>query len=388
VLVLNLQPTAALDYPQTDTAEWLANCSACCVPEIANAFARSRIPFNVVSGLLYPAEDPPGRYHTRAWNQIVEWVSAVEVAKRLSLSRIGFLGHTYPGMLDMYSDFTMHHAQLGTHVEVLEMDDLKSRVSAVTGEEIQEKLAEIQRTFDLAEPGQDRISKPVTEAALRWSARVACGLDRLVSDFELDGLTYYYRGLAGNDNEELGAGLIVGNSLLTGRGIPASGEGDLKTCVAMFILHHLGAGGSYTELYAMDFVEDFVLMGHDGPGHIAISAGKPLLRGLGLFHGKRGYGLSVEFNVKTGPVTLLGMTQTAEGRLKALVAQGESLPGPRLQIGNTNSRIRFALDPAEFIDRWSEQGPTHHCALGIGHQLSKIEKVARLLDLELAIVAR
>jgi len=186
----------------------------------------------------------------------------------------------------------------------------------------------------------------------------------------------------------LGASVIVGNSLLTARGVPASGEGDLKTCIAMLVMDRLGAGGSYTEFYAMDFNQDFVLMGHDGPGHVAISDGKPVLRGLGLYHGKRGYGISVEFNVKTGPITILGVTETADGRLKMLAAQGESIAGPRLQIGNTNSRLKFALDPAEFINRWAAEGPTHHCALGVGHQVSKIEKLARLLDIELVVVSQ
>lgn len=387
VLVLNLQPIPALDYPNTDTGEWLANCAACCVPEISNAFARSRIPFNVVTGLLSAADGPAGRYYDRAWAEIADWVAAAGVRRTLYGSRIGFLGHTYPGMLDMYSDFTMHHAQLGSHVEVLEMDDLQQRVAAATPAEIEAKIAEIRQIFDIAEPGRDRISLPVTSESLRWSAQVSCGLDRLVSDFNLQGLTYYYRGLNGNANEELGAGVIVGNSLLTARGIPASGEGDLKTCMAMLIMDRLGAGGSYTEFYALDFNEDFVLMGHDGPGHVAISQGKPVLRGLGLYHGKRGYGVSVEFNVKTGPITILGMTQTAEGKLKMLAAEGECVPGPRLQIGNTNSRLKFSLDPAEFMDRWCEQGPTHHCALGVGRQVGKIRKVARLLGLDLTVVA-
>jgi len=271
---------------------------------------------------------------------------------------------------------------------VLEMDDLQDRVTAATPAEVEAKIAEIRRVFEIAQPGRDRISLPVTDESLRWSAQVACGLDRLVADFNLNGLAYYYRGLHGNANEELGAGVIVGNSLLTARSIPASGEGDLKNCIAMLIMDRLGAGGSYTEFYAMDFNEGFILMGHDGPGHVAISEGRPVLRGLGLYHGKRGYGVSVEFNVKTGPITILGMTQTREGKLKLLAAEGESLPGPRLQIGNTNSRLKFALDPAEFMNRWSEQGPTHHCALGIGHQISKIQKVAKLLGLDLAVVAR
>ncbi|MCI0396203.1 MAG: L-fucose/L-arabinose isomerase family protein, partial [Chloroflexi bacterium] len=386
VVVLNLQPVPALDYPNTDTGEWLANCCACCVPEISNAFARSRIQFNVVSGLLYPAPGNAAKYHDRAWTEIGDWIQAAKVMRQVNYSRIGFLGHTYPGMLDMYSDFTMHHAQLGTHVEVLEIDDLQVRVDAVTDQEIKAKIKEIKQVFDIAEPGHDKISKPVTPEGLAWSAKVACGLDCLVADFALNGLSYYYRGLDGNVNEELGAGLIVGNSLLTARGIPTSGEGDLKTCVAMLMLDRLGAGGSYTEFYAMDFNEDFILMGHDGPGHVAISDKKPVLRGLGLYHGKRGYGISVEFKVKTGPITMLGMTQTAEGRLKMLAAEGESLLGSTLEIGNTNSRLKFSLDPAEFMNRWSEEGPTHHCALGVGQQVSKIKKLARLMDLELMVI--
>lgn len=378
VLVLNLQPTPQLDYENMTTGEWLANCSACCVPEISNAFARARIPFQVVSGQL---EDD-----AKAWGRIGEWVQAASVMRALNRSRIGFLGHTYPGMLDMYSDNTMIHAQVGAHVEVLEMEDLSARVAAASEAAISAKEAEIREAFEFAQPGRDKISMPVTPEALRWSARVAVGLDQMVEDFDLSGLTYYYRGLDGNEFETLGASLIVGNSLLTAKGVPCSGEGDLKTCVSMLVMDRLNAGGSYTEFYAMDFVEDFVLMGHDGPMHVAIAEGKPLLRGLGLFHGKRGYGLSVEAKVKYGPITILGTTQTADGHLKWLASEGESIPGPTFQIGNTNSRLKFALGPADFMDAWCAHGPTHHVALGVGRQRSKIEKLARLMGIELAVV--
>lgn len=386
VLILNLQPLPAPDYLEMDTAEWLANCCACCVPELSNAFARSRIQFNVVTGTLKPSGTPADKYHDRAWNEIKEWVEAASVMRSVQYSRIGFLGHTYPGMLDMYSDFTMHHAQLGTHVEVLEIDDLQTRVAKVKGTEVRNKVKEIKGVFDIAKPGRDKISKEVTQSGLEWSAKVACGLDRLVKDFDLQGLTYYYRGLDGNANEQLGASVIVGNSLLTARGIPASGEGDLKTCVAMLMMDRLGAGGSYTEFYALDFNEEFILMGHDGPGHIKISDEKPVLRGLGLYHGKRGYGISVEFKVKTGPVTILGMTQTADGNLRLLASEGESLPGDTMQIGNTNSRLKFKLDPATFMNQWCEAGPTHHCAMGVGEQVGKIRKLSRIMGLELNVV--
>jgi L-arabinose isomerase len=288
-------------------------------------------------------------------------------------------------MLDMYSDFTQIHAQTGAHVEVLEIDDLVQRVEAADGAAVSRKEEEIRATFDLAEAGVDPIAAEITPEIFTWSARVAVGLDRLVDDFGLGGLTYYYRGTGGNAAERVTAGLIVGNSLLTARGIPASGEGDLKTNVAMLLLDRLGAGGSYTEFYALDFDEGFVLMGHDGPGHLAIADGRPVARALKLYHGKAGAGLSIEMKVRLGPVTILGVTQTADGMLKLVAAEGESIPGPTFRIGNTNSRIRFSSPPAGFFDAWCAEGPTHHVALGVGHQLSRIRKVADLLGLELAV---
>src|SRR5205823_10195426 len=226
----------------------------------------------------------------------------------------GFLGHTYPGMLDMYSDFTQVHAQTGAHVEVLEIDDLVERVEAADAAAVERKGEEIRDTFDLADAGVDPIAAEITPEAFEWSARVAVGLDRLIGDFELDGLTYYYRGVGGNAAERVTAGLIVGNSLLTARGVPASGEGDLKTNVAMLLLDRLGAGGSYTEFYALDFEEGFVLMGHDGPGHLAIAQGRPVARALKLYHGESGAGLSIERNLRRGPVAMRGGTEQADGR--------------------------------------------------------------------------
>ncbi|MDD5599112.1 MAG: L-fucose/L-arabinose isomerase family protein [Victivallaceae bacterium] len=375
VLVLNLQPTPSLDYNNVDTRLFLANCGSCPVPEISCAFARAGIPFNVVTGVLTDDE--------KAWTEIREWCEAAAAARNLNYGRIGFLGHVYPGMLDMYSDFTTVQGMLGAHIEILEMCDLDKRVPRDSAPAVALKRREINDLFAIAadSPG-DEITRAPAEEDLLWSARVACGLEKLVADFKLDGLTYYYRGLDGNNYEKLGAGLIVGNSMLTAAGIPPAGEGDLKTCLAMLILECMNAGGSFTEFIAMDFKENFLLMGHDGPGHIAISNNKPVLRALDIYHGKRGFGCSVEFSVATGPVTILGITQDRNGRLKMIVAEGESLPGPVAQFGNTNSRLKFPLGPADFIAEWCKEGPTHHVALGVGHVAGKIKKLARILNVE------
>jgi L-arabinose isomerase len=403
VLILNLQPTDQLRYLETGTGEWLANCQACCVPEIACAFERCGIDFHTVTGLLGLETQTPSALANeitvqhpaalRAWSEIRDWVRAATVQRTLTHSRIGFLGHTYHGMLDMYSDFTQISGALGTHIEVLEMDDLEARINTVTEEDIQRKMVQAQSIFEISEDSpHDPIAKKPKPEELEWACRVAVGLDKLVQDFDLQGMAYYHRGVDGNLYERIGAGLILGCSLLTGQHVPCSGEGDLKNCMAMKVMDTLGAGGSYTELYAMDFAENFILMGHDGPFHLRIAEGRPVLRGLGLYHGKRGYGVSVEAQVRNGEVTILGLTQTRDGRLKWLCAEGWSLPGDILHIGNTNSRLRFTKQPhdpfdvADWMNRWASLGPTHHVALGVGHQASALRCFAAMMGQEFVYV--
>lgn len=380
VIVLSLQPHPSWDYVNTDTSTWLAGDVGCCVPEISCVFNRARIPFHVISGLLYDDE--------RTTNEIRSWIQAASVARTIYYGRLGFLGNTYPGMLDLCSDFTMHQAQLGSHVEILEMCDLKKRVDGVSDKEIEERVSFTREMFNVTDASSaDPIANPPTEEQLRWSAKVARGLELLFQDLELTTLAYYYRGLDDNEYERIGAGLILGNTFLTSSGYPCATEGDLKTTVAMLILDSLGAGGSFCEIAALDFEEDFMLMGHDGPGHIAITGHKPILRGLGLYHGKRGSGVSVEFNVKHGPITLLGMTQTADGNLKMVAAEGEAIPGEIFHLGNCLTRVVFPMKPYEFLEAWSGEGPTHHCALGIGHHLSTIRKLSSVIGVELSVVS-
>ncbi len=369
VLLINLQPTESMDHASVDTGQWLAYCGACPLPEMANSFTRAGIEFRSVSGYLRDE---------RAWARIGAWVRAASVRKVLRHGRHGLMGHLYPGMYDVSTDLAMVSAHFGGHIEVLEFDDLRVRVDEVTESEIDTRVAETAEVFE--------VTDSVNAEDLAWAARVSVGLDRLVDDFALDSLAYYHRGLNGEQHERLGAGMILGASMLTARGVPAAGEYELRTSIAMLILDTLGAGGSFTEFQALDFLRGHVEMGHDGPAHLAISAKKPLLRGLGVYHGKRGWGASVEFDVTTGPVTLLGVGQTRDGRYTLVTAQGTVADGPHMAIGNTTSRIDFDCDPGEWTDKWSASGVGHHWALGTGHRLAEIRAIASLLDLPLITV--
>jgi L-arabinose isomerase len=369
VLLVNLQPTESMDHATFDTGQWLAYCGACPLPEMANAFRRVGVAFRSVSGYL---EDE------RAWRRIGRWVRAAGIRAALRRGRHGLMGHLYPGMLDVATDLTLVPANLGGHVEVLELDDLRVRVPDAGAAEVAAKLDRTRQMFELTDS--------VDPDDLAWAARVAVGLDRLVADFALDSLAYYHRGLDGEIHERLGAGMILGASLLTARGIPAAGEYELRTSLAMLVLDRLGAGGSFTELQALDFHRGHVEMGHDGPAHLAISARRPLLRGLGVYHGKRGWGVSVEFDVTPGPVTAFGLRQDRDGRYAFVAAEGTVVDGPHLAIGNTTSRVDFGCDPGEWTDAWSASGISHHWALGTGHRAEDLRALADLLGLDLVEV--
>jgi L-arabinose isomerase len=373
VVVLNLQPTKAIDYKWFNglgdrgkmTGEWLAYCQACAVPEIANVLNRSNVAFNQVTGTL---DDPS------AWAELKEWVEAARVADVMRANRLGILGHYYNGMLDVYSDPTQQSVAFGTHIEHLEIGDLKVLRQSVTRKEIDEKVQEFRRLFS--------VSAECVQSELERAAKTACALDKLIVQKKLGAMAYYYEGTPGSEEEDIVTSLIAGNSLLTARGIPVAGECEVKNAQAMKIMDAFGAGGSFSEFYAMDFNDDVLLMGHDGPGHLAIAEGKPILKPLGVFHGKPGKGLSIEMKVKNGPVTILAVVQTKDGKVKLVAAEGESVPGPILEIGNTNSRYKFSVGMKGFIDLWSKQGPAHHCAIGVGHIAGKLRKLAVILGLE------
>jgi L-arabinose isomerase len=369
VLLLNLQPSEAMDHANFGTGEWLAYCGACPLPEMANAFRRCGIAFRSVSGYLDDA---------RAWDRIESWVKAAGVRAALRHGRHGLLGHLYPGMMDVSADPTLVTGQLGGHVEILEIDDLRVRVEQVTDAETDARMKVAREIFSL--------DGSVVEEDFRWGARVSLGLDRLVADFALDSLAYYHRGLDGEIHERVGAGMILGASLLTARGVPAAGEFELRTSLAMLIMDRLGAGGSFTEFQALNFTDNVVEMGHDGPAHLAMSARQPLLRGLGVYHGKRGWGVSVEFDVKPGPVTVIGLAQDRSGTFSLVASEGAVVSGPLLRIGNTTSRVDFGRDPGEWTDQWSASGVAHHWALGTGHRVPELRAVADLLGLGISVV--
>lgn len=381
IVLVALQPLKAMDYSRASTYMQLCNDDFCSVPEFTGVALRmGKKPPPVILGTL---ENDP-----EADAEIANWCRIASVLHDLKRARIGHFGHVLENMLDMQTDHTALTAAFGCHIVQTEPDDLMRHFRRVSSADSEAKKRQILEIFETPDPKSDPLTQKLKPEDLDVAARVAVALERFVEEYDLDGLAYYYEAEPGSLMRQLVTNLIVGNSLLTAAGFPMCGESDLKTCVAMLIEDRLEMGGSFAEFHPIDFREGFVLVGHDGPHHLNIAEGKPLLRSLTQYHGKPGSGASVEFKIRTGPITMLSIGVTSGGRFKFVVAEGESKHGPIPPTGNTNTRGFFRPDVKTFLKRWVAEGPTHHFALGTGHNARLIQQIGEILKIETAVVTR
>ncbi|MGN0201479.1 MAG: arabinose isomerase [Candidatus Cryptobacteroides sp.] len=370
-IFLNIQPDSKIDYAAINslgdrgrmTGMWLENCQACSIPELCCVFNRSGLKYDIVTGHLKSG---------RTWKEIDEWVLAAKAFHGMRHNRLGILGHYYCGMLDVYTDIQKQSATFGTHFELIEMDELATLRREVTGEETRAKIDEFGTTF--------KVSPDCDSSELERAARTSVALDKLVEKHGLGSMAYYYEGAPGSEHEDISTSVIAGNTILTGKGIPVAGECEVKNVQAMKIMSLLGAGGSFSEFYAMDFDDDVVLLGHDGPAHYMMSEDKVELVPLPVYHGKPGKGLSIQMTVRSMDVTLLSVCEGRDG-VFLLVAEGQSVPGPVLNIGNTNSRYRFPCGMRTFFEGWVKAGPSHHLAVGAGHVAAAVRKLSLLFGI-------
>ena len=377
-ILVGLQPLDHLDYGNCTTYMQLQNDDVCAVPEFAGVYERLGAP---APFLLIEAAGNRDEIRRR----VGEYERAIAACAAFKYAKFGYLGHTYDGMYDMNTDPTAFSAAFGSHVKMLEMCELVEYIDEASDTDVREKVGEIRSVFDIRTPSADPVTGFVTEEDLIWTAHCALGLETLVERNGLSSLAYYYKGEGGNRYERIAASLVVGNTLLTSRGIPLAGEADLKTAAAMLAMNHIAGGASFAELHPFDVTDDVILVGHDGPHDVRISEGKPVLRKLRKFHGKSGEGVSVEFRLKTGPITMLSCGVGRNGAMKLVCAAGESVPGAIPQTGNTNTQCRFPLSVTRFAERWCAAGPTHHLALGVGDHVREVSLFARMMGLDLVL---
>lgn len=379
VVLVALQPSEAMPYKKATTFIQLCNDDVCAVPEFTNVAIRMG---NPVADVIIGKRTGDAR----ADAEIAKWCSVAKVLHDLRRARIGLMGHALENMYDMQADPTAVARTFGCHVALCEPDEILKHYLKDDPAAVEAMKKRILSFFDTPDPVSDPITTKLTDADLDTAARAAVALEKFAAERSLDGFAYYYEAMPDTQMRKLVTNFIVGNSLLTAAGFPMCGEFDIKNCIAMMIMDRLDIGGSFAEFHPVDFSRDTVLVGHDGPHHINIADGKPVLRSLKKYHGKPGSGAGVEFKIKEGPITILSIGVKADGSFKFVVAEGESTAGDVPPTGNTNTHGKFKPDVRSFLRNWCLEGPTHHFALGIGHHADEIKKVAKVLGIECVVV--
>ncbi len=374
VVIVNLQKRIAPDYENTDTATWLGELYACgAVGEMVADLERAGKRHAVITGVSEGDEE--------ALKQIEDFCRAAQVRRRFRDLNLAQIGRPYPGMMDLYIDETNLYNRMFLYTKQFDWEKMWAIADDVSDEAlIKRKAEEILDTFEIE--GGGNVEKV-------WEmARYLAAFEDWVGREQIGLIASHYDGFATGKAGVLDSMLIPAFSMLIKQGVACAVEGDIKVAMAMSILKTISGTGQLSEMYSIDFEKDLCIIGHSGSGDADISYKKPTMKIVPVFHGKTGGGYLTQFYPHLGPVTYLAITQDRDGHFKFVTAEGVNEDGPIFTFGDTNMRTRFTCGAKEFVNRWSEAGPTHHMAAASGRHIDTILKVAKIFDVPVDVITR
>jgi len=364
IITLHLQPIES--FKDNFSFEYvIPKCTFAAAGELGTVLRRFKLKFYNIFGTLN---------EEKVWEEVNNLLEIIYIKKKLNNSNIALLGETYPGMLDLYIDRSLFIKKLGINIEDFEVAIIQKIIKEVTSNEIKEKYAIIKEKFIF-----DFDINKVTDD-FNWNIKVAIAMEKLVDYYKIDGMAYHYFGFPGSIEEKIGSSMILGGSILNNKGIPVGCEGDIPNIIAMLILKLFGNGATQAEHYYADYKEKFQYIGHSGPADIKLASKKPILKWLDFFHGKQGSGVSCEFSIKEGPITMMSLSQLSEGELRMIVAEGRALGG-KVSTGEVTTKVKFDKEIRQFMKEWTEEGPSHHSSVCLGHISDKLSNLANILDI-------
>ena len=375
VVLVNVQKKAAPDYANTDIPTWLGELYACgAVGEMVADLERAGKRHAVITGVV-EGGDPEVKA------EIADWCKAAQVRRRFRDTNIAQIGRPYPGMMDLYIDETNLYHRMGLYTKQFDWEYMWDIADNIDDEDaIRAKAQDILDTFD--------IEGGATVETVWDMAKYVVAFEQWVKEEDITFVASHYDGKAQGKAGTLDSMLIPAFSMLIKQSVACAVEGDMKVSMAMGILKTISGMGQLSEMYSIDFPEDICIIGHSGSGDADISAKKPTLKIVDVFHGKTGGGYLTQFYPHLGPVTYLGITQDKDGNFKFVVAEGVNEEGPIFTFGDTNMRTRFTCGAREFCNKWSEAGPTHHMAAASGRHIDTILKVAKIFNVPVDIITR
>ena len=363
IRILNTHLDESYDYKSADTTVYLYHEGPCCIPEYAAGLISLGKKFRVRTGPFNS---------DRFWKEVTADCQGAAAARAFRAINIGIIGETYTGMVDMPTDEHRWLKATGNLIIRPEVEEIEEAFHRVKPAQLQDMYRQFRQMYD--------VDQSVTDEHMKTSAQLAIAYEEVILKHDIQAFGYYWWG-----EKELITQLRAQSNLAVSRlaalGRPGVTEGDVRTAMGMKILDLLGGGGMFVEFFAIDYSENFLLMGHDGPGNINMSEGKPKIQHLAVHHGKSGHGLGIDFDVAKGPATILNFSQFDAGdTFKLVYTVAEIVPGDVLNIGNPNCRVKLKQPLHEFFDDWCQQGPSHHMALGSGDHAEEIETFAEAMQ--------
>lgn len=334
------------------------------VPEMTSALTRLGKKFWTVTSHI---EDQAGL------QKLADWIAAAGVVRRLKTARIGTIAGTFEGATDMMADQLSLRRHVGPVCWPIEPETVASAMGKLSDAQVQAlvKHESARYRIEMDAPSFER------------SCRLALALENVVREKKMDALASFdYIWL---NMPRVGIIASYGTGRLCELGIPTTTEGDFVHATAMLALQQLAGAATFIEPYVIDFDRHAVILSHDGHGNPAM-ANKVVVKSSIYYEGVHGRGAGFEFAYKPGVVTLLSLI-CVEDHWRLVIAEGESLAIEPRPVAAPQMLFKPKRgDIASWCDAWLMAGGPHHMGLAYGNLAGQLEKVAKLLGIDVAVV--
>jgi L-arabinose isomerase len=369
ICLANTQPVAAVTG-DWDMADLTYNQGIHGAQDTANAMVRAGRRFHVVT------ED----WRSDAFPAAIGcWARAAAAVTRWRRLRVGVVGYGMNGMGDTQVDAHALLRSLGPQVDALAPGELHRSAAAVTEAEVSEAIADEDERFE--------IDPRLTRAEREDHLRMQLGLERVLRERGYGAFSAHFDAI-GDDGRFARLPLAAASTLMA-RGYGYGAEGDALTAALMSAAGTLFGDTQFTEMYAMDFPSDSILMSHMGEGNWRLAReDRPvrlIKRPLGI--GGLGDPPTFLFQYRPGPATLATLVALGGERFRLVVAEGEVTDAeelPRLEM--PYGRFRPASGLRECMNAWLRLGGPHHQVLNPGDRAREWEVFCELAGIEFAAV--
>jgi L-arabinose isomerase len=365
LLLANIQPERSITAAW-DMADLTYNQGIHGAQDQANALVRTGKPFSVITG----------DWRSDAFaNAFADWARAAQAVTRLRRTRIALLGYPMNGMGDILYDPPSLLRKIGPMIVSEDLGGLIARLSAVSDADVDAVLARHADTFEL----DPRLAREQHS----YAARLEVAIREMLGDGDYAGFSFHFDSIGGDGRFEQLPLLAASDLMADGYGYAA--EGDTNTTSLMCAAQTMIGDAHFSEMYAMDWELDSVLISHMGEGNWKIARrDRPIRlidRELGI--GRLSNPPTPVFSAEPGVATTAALVPIEGEYYRLVVGRGRVLDTPELpNVEMHYFHFRPDSGMESFMDEWLGLGGPHHFVLNLGDHAGRWRRLAELLDLD------